>query len=272
MVTKILQLRCTSKCKTSIKKGRLNTWSTFKPWPCGVRAYNLPFTGSDGSVVTAITGVEHKFEHRSVWRLGSEQQLGDTFLGPRTKTPPDTCTETTNKGETTRRERKEGGRCKHSRRTHSARMWWWQWWRAQRNSHCGHRFARAFVSSWNWLCHVMESHFRSNRKSNWRAQSMQAKRALWWCLTHRHQNDYESTCPALVARFISHQKRAFSTSPPGGMRSSYSTVGGLWSSYETVVAGERDRLPRDELTEPTNSKPSVVNPCCEGVDGIADAT
>ena len=56
------------------------------------------------------------------------------------------------------------------------------------------------------------------------------------------------------------------------MWSSYATVGGLWSSYETVVAGERDRLPRDEPTEPTISKPSVVNPCCEGVVGIADAT
>ena len=94
----------------------MKTWSTFRPWPCGVRAYDPPFTGSDGTVAIAIDGVEHKFEHKSCLTIGSEQ-LWDTFPGPRTKHHQTLAQRQQNKGETTRREaQRKRGRCKHSRR------------------------------------------------------------------------------------------------------------------------------------------------------------
>ena len=88
------------------KEGSLENLEYFQALASGVRAYDPPSTGSDGTVAIAITGVEHKFEHKSCLTIGSEQLWG-TLPGPRTKPSPDTRANTTNKGETTRRERKE---------------------------------------------------------------------------------------------------------------------------------------------------------------------
>ena len=64
--------------------------------------------GVGRTVAIAITGVEHKFEHKSCLTIGSEQLLGH-LSWTEDKTSPDTRTVTTNKGERTRREAQRKG-------------------------------------------------------------------------------------------------------------------------------------------------------------------